>query len=93
MDSELASLEKSSPKQSGFVPNPVFQQEQRAGTATDAGESTEVAARVAGDMVAEADQERLKIEQEVAAIEEVAPGSDRAKDAEAAKAQAERDAT
>ena len=50
MDSELAGLQE---KTSGPVTshlNPVFQHEQRAGTAADEGEATETAARVAGEI-------------------------------------------
>ena len=45
-----------------------------------------------GEMAAEADQERLKIERLVAAAEQSSPGTEKTKDAEAALAQAERDA-
>ena len=72
--------------------NPVFQHEQRAGTARDEADATQVAARVTGELSAEADQERLALEQSVQAVEAAAPGSERAKDAEAAEAQAEKDA-
>jgi hypothetical protein len=72
--------------------NPVFQHEQRAGTAVDEAEASEVAARVTGEIGAEADQERLKIEKQVQAAESASPGSDKTKDAEAALAQAEKDA-
>jgi len=92
MDSELAQLRE---KSSGSVrsrSNPVFQHEQRAGTARDDADATGVAARVTGEMAAEADQERLKIEGLVKAVETASPGSYRAKDAEAAGAQAEKDA-
>ena len=47
---------------------------------------------MSGEMAAEADQERLKIESQVKAVEKASPGSDKAKDAEAAGAQAEKDA-
>jgi hypothetical protein len=92
MDSELA---RERAKTSGPIRshlNPVFQHEQRSGTATSETEATEVAARVTGEIGAEADQERLKIEKLVAAAEKAAPGTDKTKDAEAAMAQAEKDA-
>ena len=63
-----------------------------AGTAVDDARATEVAARVTGEISSEADQERLKIEGLVKEVEKAAPGSDRAKDAEAAGAQSEKDA-
>jgi hypothetical protein len=47
---------------------------------------------VNGEIGAEADQERLNIEGLVKSLEEAAPGNDKAKDAEAAEAQAEKDA-
>ncbi len=92
MDSQLAK-----DRQKSAVPirshlNPVFQHEQRAGTAVDDADATEVAARVIGEIGSEADQERLKIEGLVADVEKAAPGSDKAKDAEIAAAQAEKDA-
>jgi hypothetical protein len=91
MDSELTELNHSTgPVRSRL--NPVYQYEQRVGTARDEGEATEVAARVAGEMGAEADQERLKIEGVVQAVEQASPGSDRATQAAAAKARAEQDA-
>ena len=92
MDSQLA---KDRQKSSGPIRshlNPVFQHEQRAGTAVDDADATEVAARVIGEIGSEADQERLKIEGLVADVEKAAPGSDKAKDAEIAAAQAEKDA-
>jgi len=92
MDSELA---RAQAKTAGPVRshlNPVFQHEQRAGTARDDAEATEVAARVAGELGAEADQDRLKIEQLVQEAEKASPGTDKTKDAEAALAQAEKDA-
>jgi hypothetical protein len=92
MDAELAQARArtSGPVRSHL--NPVFQHEQRAGTATAEAEAAEVAARVAGEMGAEADQKRLKIEQLVDAAEKSSPGTDKVKDAEAAMAQAEKDA-
>ena len=60
-------------------------------SARDAADATAVAARVTGEMAAEADQERLRIDGQVAAIEHATPGSDQARDAEAALARAERD--
>jgi hypothetical protein len=92
MSSELTTLreETSGPVRSHL--NPVFQHEQRAGTAVDNAQATEAAARVIGEIGAEADQERLKIEGLVQSIEKTAPGSDKARDAEAAAAQAEKDA-
>jgi hypothetical protein len=92
MSSELTTLrnETSGPVRSHL--NPVFQHEQRAGTAADAAQATETAARVNGEIGSEADQERLKIEGLVQSVEKAAPGSDKAKDAEAAAAQAEKEA-
>ena len=55
-------------------------------------EATLTAARSTGEMAAEADQERLKIEAEVARVEQAEPGTPSAADAEAALTQAERDA-
>jgi hypothetical protein len=92
MDAELAEARE---KTSGPVRshlNPVFQHEQRAGTAVDEADATEVAAQVTGEMGAEADQERLKIEAVVQAAEKAAPGTDKTKEAEAAEVQAEKDA-
>jgi hypothetical protein len=92
MDSELAQdREKTSGPIRSHL-NPVFQHEERSGTARDEAEATAVAAQVTGEMAAEADQERLKIEGQVQAVEKASPGSQRAKDAEAAEAQAEKDA-
>jgi hypothetical protein len=92
MSSELTTLrdETSGPVRSHR--NPVFQHEQRAGTAVDAAHATETAARVNGEIGSEADQERLKIEGLVQSVEKAAPGSEKAKDAEAAEAQAEKEA-
>ena len=92
MDAELAQQrqETSGPVRSHL--NPVFRHEQRAGTARDEADATQVAARVTGELGAEADQERLAIEKSVQAVEAAAPGSDRAKDAEAVEVQAEKDA-
>jgi hypothetical protein len=92
MDAELGALRAKGPAPGSKVRNPVFQHEQRTGTAVDAAEGTLTAARVSGEMAAEADQDRLKIEAEVARIEQQAPGSSQALDAEAASARAERDA-
>jgi hypothetical protein len=77
MDSELAQARErtSGPVRSRL--NPVFQHEQRAGTAVDEVEATEVAARVAGEMGAEADQERLKVEGLVQAAEKASLGTDK----------------
>ena len=73
--------------------NPVYQHEQAAGTKATAGsEAAATAARVTGKLAAEADQERLRIEREVAALEEERPGSAEAEDAERAEARAEQDA-
>jgi hypothetical protein len=91
MDAELEQLREKSSRSTAFHHNPVFQHQQRAGTARDEAEATEMAARVAGEMAAEADQERLKIESLVQEVEKTSPGSDRAKDAQAAEAQAEKD--
>ncbi|MGA8723489.1 MAG: hypothetical protein WB565_00470 [Acidimicrobiales bacterium] len=92
MDAELA---RDRAKNSGPIRshlNPVFQHEQRAGTAKDEGDAVELAGRVTGEMGAEADKERREIEGLVHAVEQAAPGSERANDAEAAQAQAEKDA-
>ncbi len=92
MDSKLAQLrqETSGPVTSRL--NPVFQHEQRAGTAADEADATETAARVSGEMAAEADQERVTIEGLVKRVTQAAPGSDKTRDAQAAAAQAEHDA-
>jgi hypothetical protein len=92
MDSQLAKdrQESSGPVRSHL--NPVFQHEQRAGTAVDESQATETAARVIGEISSEADQERLRIEGLVRGIDKAAPESDKAKDADAAAAQAEKDA-
>lgn len=92
MDSELGELRSRTPGSGGKPLNPVFQHEQRAGTAEDEAEATLTAARASGAMGAEADQERLKIEGLVKEVEAAAPGSARANDAAAAEAQAEKDA-
>jgi hypothetical protein len=92
MDSELARARASTSGPVRSHLNPVFQHEQRSGTATADAEATEVAARVAGELGAEADQDRLKIEQMVQKAEKASPGTDKTKDAEAALAQAEKDA-
>jgi hypothetical protein len=92
MDAELA---RDRAKNSGPIRshlNPVFQHEQREGTAKDEGDGVELAARVSGEIAAEADKERQEIEGQVQTVEKAAPGSDKAKDAEAAQAQAEKDA-
>jgi len=91
MDAELTELRAKGPGPGHAVRNPVFQHEQAVGTATDAAVATTEAARVSGEMAAEADQERLAIEREVRSIEQSAPASGAASDAEAALAQAERD--
>jgi hypothetical protein len=91
MDAELSALRAKGPGSGDPVRNPVFQHEQRVGSARDAADATAVAARVTGEMAAEADQERLRIDGQVAAIEHATPGSDQARDAEAALARAERD--
>jgi hypothetical protein len=92
MDSELAREHEVSSGPIRSHLNPVFQHEQRAGTAVDGAQATEVAARVTGEISSEADQERLKIAGMVQDLEKAAPGSDRSKDAEAAESQAEKDA-
>jgi len=92
MDGELAGLKAQAPRHGTHVLGPVFQHEQAAGSAVAAGEATETAARVAGSLAAEADQERLLIERQVAAVERPAAGSAQAADVEAAAAQAERNA-
>jgi hypothetical protein len=92
MAGELDAMRAKGPAPGGKVRNPVFQHEQRVGAAVDAAEGTLTAAEVTGEMAAEADQERLKIEAEVARIERAAPGSSQARDAEAAASQSERDA-
>src|SRR5271156_354112 len=85
MDSEVETLRERTAGPIRSHLNPVYHHEQRAGTARDETEATESVARVTGEIGAEADQERLKIEGLVHAVEEAAPGSDRAKDAEAAE--------
>jgi len=92
MDAELDALQAQAPGGGTHVRNPVFRHEQAVGTAVADDEATETAARVAGSLAAEADQERLTIERQVADIEAAAPGSAQAVDAEAALARAERDA-
>jgi hypothetical protein len=92
MDAELGALRAKGPAPGSHVRNPVFQHEQAAGTAVDGTEATLTAARVSGELAAEADQERLRIEAETARIEQARPGTAPARDAEAAVAQAERDA-
>ena len=92
MEAELDALRAQGPAPGTAVRNPVYQHEQRAGTAINAAQATDTAARVTGELAGEADQERLAIEAEVARIEEVAPGGPQARDAEAAEAQAEHDA-
>ena len=92
MDAELDALRSKGPAPGSRVRNPVFQHEQAAGTSVDGAEATLTAAKVSGEMAAEADQERLRIEAELARIEQARPGSPQARDAEAAEAQAERDA-
>jgi len=92
MDTELDALRAKGPAPGSRVRNPVFQHEQAAGTAVQGAEATLTAARSTGEMATEADQERLRIEGEVTRIEQAEPGSPSATDAEAALAQAERDA-
>ncbi len=92
MDAEVARARATSSGPVRSHLNPVYQHEQRAGTATAEAEAAEAAARVTGQLGAEADQERLKIEKLVAGAEQASPGTDKTKDAEAAMAQAEKDA-
>jgi len=92
MQAELNALRAKGPASGGPVRNPVFQRQQRVGTAVDATEATDVAARAVGEMAAQADQERLAIEAQVAGIERSAPGTPQARDAEAAVSLAEHDA-
>jgi hypothetical protein len=92
MDSELHELRQHSTGPVRSHLNPVYQYEQRVGTAHDEGDATEVAARVTGELGAEADQERLKIEGMTQAVEQTSPGTDRATQAASAKARAEHDA-
>jgi hypothetical protein len=92
MNAELDALAARGPAPGSRVRNPVFQHEQAAGTVVQGAEATLTAARSTGEMAAEADQERLKIEAEAARIERAEPGSPAATDAEAVRAQAERDA-
>jgi len=92
MQAELDGLRAEGPAPGDRVRNPVFQHEQRAGSAVDAAQATDTAARVLGEMAAEADQERLAIERRVAGVESGAPGSSEARDAAAVGARAERDA-
>jgi hypothetical protein len=90
MDAELSALEAKTPGDARHPRNQVFLREQEEGGAMDADEATETAARVTGELAAEADQERLMIERQVAALEGVAPGSAAATDAEDALTRAER---
>jgi len=92
MDAELDALRAEGPAPGSHVRNPVYQHEQAAGTSVDGAEATLTAAKVTGELAAEADQERLRIEREVARIEQARPGSPQALDAEAAQARAEHDA-
>ncbi len=92
MDSELAQLRQKTSGPAGSRLNPVFQHEQRAGTAADEAEATETAARVSGEMAAQADQERSAIEGLVQQVTQAAPGSAKARDTQAAAAEAEHDA-
>ncbi len=89
MDAELDALRAKGPAAGGRVRNPVFLHEQAAGTSVDGAEATLTAAKVSGELAAEADQDRLRIEKEAARIEEARPGSAQALDAEAAEARAE----
>lgn len=92
MDAELDALRAEGPAPGGHVRNPVFQHEQAASTSVDGAEATLTAAKASGELAAEADHERLGIEAEVTRIEASRPGSPQARDAEAAEAEAERDA-
>ena len=92
METELDALRAKGPAPGEAVHNPVYQHEQRAGTAIDATRATDTAANVTGELAGEADQERLAIEADVARIEAAAPGGPQARDAEVAEAQAEHDA-
>jgi len=92
MQAELDGLRAKGPAPGDRVRNPVFQHEQRAGSAVGAAEATDTAARVLGEIATEADQERLDFEQRATYIEQVAPGSPEAQDVAAAAAQADRDA-
>ena len=92
MDAELDALRAEGPAPGSHVRNPVFRHEQAAGTSVDGAEATLTAAKVSGELAAEADQERLRIEGEVARIDQERPGSLQARDADDAGAQAERDA-
>jgi len=89
MDAELSALRAKTPGDARHPRNGVYLHEQEVGTAVAADEATETAARVTGELAAEADQERLLIERQVAALEGVAPGSAAASDAEEALARAE----
>jgi len=92
MDGELSALASKTPGDASHPRNPVFLHEQAVGTAVAADEAAETAARVTGELAAEADQERLMIEREVASLEGVAPASATVKDAEDARARADQDA-
>jgi hypothetical protein len=92
MDADLAALAAKAPGDGRHVRNPVFVHEQTVGTAVVADEATETAARVSGELAAEADQERLLIGRQVAGLEQAAARGDQAKDAEEALARAEQDA-
>jgi len=92
MDAELDALRSKGPAPGSRVRNPVYQHEQAAGTAVDGAEATLTAAKVSGELAAEADQERLRIEAEAARIDQARPGSPEAADADAAVAQADREA-
>lgn len=92
MDQELAGLRAEAPGRPGHPRNPVFLHEQAAGSAVAADEATETAARVIGELAAEADHERVVLEGQVAALAHAAPGSAAAADAAAALARAEQDA-
>jgi hypothetical protein len=92
MDDELSALRANGSPPGRHVPNPVFRHEQAEGTSIDGAEATLTAAKVSGELAAEADQERLRIEAEAARIDRARPGSPEAADADAAVSEAGRDA-
>jgi len=92
MDAELPSLRAQQPGRPGHPRNPVFLHEQAAGSAVAADEATGTAARVTGELAAQADQERLELERQVEALDRLRPGSSAAADADGALARAEHDA-
>jgi hypothetical protein len=74
MDAELSALEARTPGDAGHPRNAVFLHEQEKGTAVAGDDAAETPARSSGEPAAEADQERLTIEHQVAALEGGGPG-------------------